>query len=513
MADNLATLPTSIDPARLQRLLAVSGNVPNGTGDTPRPSPIASRALAPIPIANDAEQRISEGASPSSFGLHRVADASPENSTYKGAGPQPVGSPVKQVGVADPADLGRLRDPARHSDLAIATGIDNARPQGVLPNREDVSAPDFGSPEAQKGLQPIGNPSPVKPLSFAERQDLPLVSPGVDSSGSAYAQNKLQRIADQESHPWGSAENHPGFWGKLAHVGARIGNIAGDIVAPNTMALIPGTEMHRDVEKAQLRSLFDKDKTREDREAAERAREGETEEQRGIETRRNEIMDRRNDILEDKPPRESPNVAAMADLEKQINPETNKPYTPYEARVKVAQGIQDTKPERTTHTSPFEAFAYGTPEDKKAAQDFLAMEKRLGAQYQKPDDVERRYALFKKDPDSYKAMYGDRGQATEDRQANADRTHATTMLKYFQKQRDEIEKNFMLGDDEKAEKLRELGEVEKPFMETARGGAGGGAGDKNDRVNVIHPDGTAGSIPRSQLKNALKKGYRQAPTQ
>jgi hypothetical protein len=109
-------------------------------------------------------------------------------------------------------------------------------------------------------------------------------------------------------------------------------------------------------------------------------------------------------------------------------------------------------------------------------------------------------------------MYGDRGQAAEDRQANTDRTHATAMLKYFQKQRDEIEKNFMLGDDEKAQKLRELDEIEKPFMETARG-AGGGAGGKNDRLNVIHPDVTAGTIPRSQLKGALKKGYKQAPSQ
>jgi hypothetical protein len=172
-----------------------------------------------------------------------------------------------------------------------------------------------------------------------------------------------------------------------------------------------------------------------------------------------------------------------------------------------------TQEKRTGHTSPFEAFAYGTPEEKQAAQDFLALEKRLGAQYQKPDEIDRRYNLFKKDPDAYKAMFGDRGQAADDRQANSDRTHAATMLKFFQKQRDEIDKNFMLGDDEKAEKLRELDELQKPFMETARGGGGGGretAGGKNDRVNVIDPNGRPGTIPRGQLDKAKKKGYRVA---
>jgi hypothetical protein len=328
-----------------------------------------------------------------------------------------------------------------------------------------------------------------------------------DPTSSGFANDRLARIEDQKARPWGSPENHPGFLGKLAHIGARIGNIAGDVVAPNVMENIPGTELHRDVEEGRLRRNFDTSRTREDREATDQARERETEEQRGIETRRNEILDRRNDILEGKQPHEGLNQKAVDDLMKQPNPATGNPFTEYEARLKLAQDLQDTKPERATHTSPFEAFAYGEPEEKKAAQDFLTFEKGLGAKYQKPNEVERRYALFKRDPDAYKAMYGDRGQAADDRQGNADRTHATAMLKFFQKQRDEISKDFMLGDDEKAAKLKEFDELEKPFMETARGGGGGG---KNDRVNVIRGDGTHGTIPRSQLDKAKKKGYREA---
>jgi hypothetical protein len=47
-------------------------------------------------------------------------------------------------------------------------------------------------------------------------------------------------------HPWGSALNHPGILGKAAHIGAAVGNIAGNIVAPGTMSLIPGTALNKE---------------------------------------------------------------------------------------------------------------------------------------------------------------------------------------------------------------------------------------------------------------------------
>jgi hypothetical protein len=177
----------------------------------------------------------------------------------------------------------------------------------------------------------------------------------------------------------------------------------------------------------------------------------------------------------------------------------SKGLSPAEARRRVLQDAQDVKPDHPTHTSPFEAFAYGTPQEKRSAQDFLAFEKRMGSQYQKPTEAEFRYSLFQRDPEGYKAVFGDKA-------ATGDRAHATEMLKFFQKQRDAIQKDFMLGDDEKAQKLSEIDKLEKPFMDTARGnGEGGGAAD---RVSVIHPDGTRGTIPRSQLGAANLKGYR-----
>jgi hypothetical protein len=224
------------------------------------------------------------------------------------------------------------------------------------------------------------------------------------------------------------------------------------------------------------------------------------------------------DVRNNPAARQTPDEQAIDNLQGQVNPDTGKPYTRYEATIKYKQDVQDTKPDRAVHTSPFEAFAYGTPEEKKSAQDFLALEKKVGAKYQRPDEVQSRYALFQKDPDAYRAMYGDRGQAAADRAGNAASGRAVQMLKYFQNQRDEISKNFMLGDDKKAQKLQELDQLQKPFMDTASGsgnagGVGGAGNAASDRVNVIHPNGTRGTIPRGQLDKAKKKGYRVAQAQ
>jgi hypothetical protein len=49
----------------------------------------------------------------------------------------------------------------------------------------------------------------------------------------------------ENAKPWGTPENHPGVLGKIGHVLGRIGNIAGDVFAPATMSLIPGTDLNR----------------------------------------------------------------------------------------------------------------------------------------------------------------------------------------------------------------------------------------------------------------------------
>jgi hypothetical protein len=177
--------------------------------------------------------------------------------------------------------------------------------------------------------------------------------------------------------------------------------------------------------------------------------------------------------------------------------------TPADARKRVLQDAQSVKPERTTHTSPFEAFAYGDPKERKAAQDFLDMEKRLGSRYKNPSEFEEKYRLFKEDPETYKAMFGDKSGTAPDRRT------ATSMLNYFDKRRKEVNGDFTLDDDQKKQQLQEIENLERPFLDAVQPNAANG----NDRVTVTHPDGRTGTIPRSQLGAAKKKGYREAQSQ
>ena len=55
----------------------------------------------------------------------------------------------------------------------------------------------------------------------------------------------------KQAHPLGGdISAKPGFWGKLEHGLATAGNIAGDVLAPGTMALIPGTDLNNRAQRA-----------------------------------------------------------------------------------------------------------------------------------------------------------------------------------------------------------------------------------------------------------------------
>ena len=73
---------------------------------------------------------------------------------------------------------------------------------------------------------------------------------------------KLQKVQWNQDHPWGTAENHPGTFGKIAHVLSVAGNIAGNIVAPNVMAEIPGTEANMQSQQAGLAHRLSEESSR-----------------------------------------------------------------------------------------------------------------------------------------------------------------------------------------------------------------------------------------------------------
>jgi hypothetical protein len=72
-----------------------------------------------------------------------------------------------------------------------------------------------------------------------------------DPGTTDYFRQRQEQLDYKTKHPWGDPISaHPGVLGKIAHGLATVGNIAGDIVAPGTMALIPGTQLHNEIERA-----------------------------------------------------------------------------------------------------------------------------------------------------------------------------------------------------------------------------------------------------------------------
>ncbi len=152
-------------------------------------------------------------------------------------------------------------------DIAVGT---TAQPRVPERRTSEAEAPEIGrlAPVGGEGVPASSSPR-LRSLGYQERQRLPMVSAAVPAGSAEFERNKVARIEDQKAHPWGSEENHPGRLGKIAHVLSRIGNIAGDVIDPAAMAIIPGTDLHRNVEEAGAEKRLSAAETRES-EVAER---------------------------------------------------------------------------------------------------------------------------------------------------------------------------------------------------------------------------------------------------
>lgn len=173
----------------------------------------------------------------------------------------------------------------------------------------------------------------------------------------------------------------------------------------------------------------------------------------------------------------------------------------------LAKAVQALEKPEKGHTSPFEAFAYGTPQEKKAAQDFINLEGRQKLLDRPPSEVEQKYRLYQADPEAYKAMFGNKAET-------GDQAQAARMLKFFDARRKGIQNDFMLSDEDKQKQLSEIDELEKPYLAAAStGGAGGGNAGGNqpkaDEVLIQKPNGEQGYIPRANLPKAVKRGWKQ----
>ena len=79
-----------------------------------------------------------------------------------------------------------------------------------------------------------------------------IVGPTPQQEQIDQTQQQLKKVQFARANPWGSPENHPGKLGHIAHILSVAGNIAGNIVAPGTMSLIPGTQLNMQDQEAGL---------------------------------------------------------------------------------------------------------------------------------------------------------------------------------------------------------------------------------------------------------------------
>lgn len=141
-----------------------------------------------------------------------------------------------------------------------------APPQGGTPAAPAASAP-------AQGMKPMSPPNTsterggdlkarMAQLQKDHAQALAQRTPEGNVQAD-YIENQMNDL--KKNNPWGSEGNHPGWAGKLGHIAAKVGNVAGDVLNPNIMAEIPGTDLNKRIQADQLQT-----KTRQD-EAAEAA--------------------------------------------------------------------------------------------------------------------------------------------------------------------------------------------------------------------------------------------------
>lgn len=129
-----------------------------------------------------------------------------------------------------------LAAPAASPDAANALRIAPMQPPKITPKESIAAGMELHGTDAhEEGKR-----------QYQEMRPEITAAPGT----SQHEEQTLAQMQYDKQHPWGGEISpHPGAIGKIGHVLAKVGNIAGDIVAPATMANIPGTELNKQVQE------------------------------------------------------------------------------------------------------------------------------------------------------------------------------------------------------------------------------------------------------------------------
>ena len=387
-----------------------------------------------------------------------------------------------------------------------------------------------------------------------------------------YGQQRQQQLDFQKLTPWGNeaVSEHPGTWGKIGHIASRIGNIAGDILAPGITANIPGSDLNKQREAATNAKWINLGGENQLRGAqAEKAKADVPLEQEQV-----------KNLQSEEEARLHPKPAAEKEEEWNIVPGIQGPngepiqQEKHSGQMRPATlGEVREKPEKPSETDKFVTdymAAHGLPDsavNRQKARDAMKTEERVP---RTPTDREEWMADHKGQTnpntgkpysmeDYWTAKAGAGGAAKSlaaEEAGRAAQAYANDYLKSgrFTGAGDEalMEKYFELAKPSsgfrmtqpqiemltKAQDLmnsvvakgKHLFSPEAPYFskdlreqivetmqnlqtsrEEAKSNAGGAAQGGGGTVNVISPDGTPGTIPRANLQKALGRGYKQVP--
>src|SRR6266478_304900 len=171
------------------------------------------------------------------------------------AAPPPI-APATVGALSPVAPAIKPMTPPKTDWLARETGgIHPLRPE---PTMDMSEAPELGgTPPGGAGAGIVKPMSPVAPtrkesIAAGKRQFQEMRPPLTADPGSAeFSHQKLAQIEFDKAHPWGGdISARPGLLGKIGHIAAKVGNIAGDVLAPGVMANIPGTDINKRIQEA-----------------------------------------------------------------------------------------------------------------------------------------------------------------------------------------------------------------------------------------------------------------------
>lgn len=243
-------------------------------------------------------------------------------------------------------------------------GFDYSKAEKEATQIPAADAAATGAPVPEDNAPPASNLGFHERLKDYDKRILHALDMASRTHDPAYKEQadrlKELKLEDQKANPWGSAENHPGVLGRIGHIAAKVGNIAGSVIAPEQMAAIPGTEMNRAERQSTLGSAIKND----------------TELRIQQEAEQNKLK-----IAE---LGKTPEARNIAWLQTQTNPETHKPFTEGEAFNKTYEDKSaDTKEKeryivgRSEELRSFDPSMTKEQADQKATQDYWTMKQGM----------------------------------------------------------------------------------------------------------------------------------------